>query len=118
MSSVGYVFFAYDANSTLVERRQELLGRCFASLCRFTECSTVIGIAINTPGDPPKDGSSMDLAILHTDDGVWPAEFLEKARLLRDELGFFKKPNEAQVQQEDEYPMIHKKRSRRGVRTC
>jgi len=105
------VFFTYDSNSTLEQRRHELLGRCFASLCQFTACSTVIGIAINTPGSPPKDGSSMDLAILHTDDGVWPAEFLEKARFLRDELGFFKKPNSTHMQEEDEYPMIGKKRA-------
>jgi hypothetical protein len=49
-SGIGYVFFAYDANSNLEEPMNESVGRCFASLCSLPKVSTVIGININVPG--------------------------------------------------------------------
>lgn len=102
-SGILYVFFAYDANSSLEERRHELVGRCFASLCSFPKVPTVIGININVPGDIPRFGFTTDLALLHANDGNWPEEYLEKARYFRDKMGYFKSPNETLIQ-EDEYP--------------
>jgi hypothetical protein len=103
MSSVGYVFFAYDRNSTLEERKAELVARCFALLCQFNECFTVIGIGINVPGERPRDGYSRDIVMLHTNNNEWSEEDLKQAKYCRDELGFFKSPNETFVH-EDEYP--------------
>ncbi len=105
MSEVGYVFLTYDSDSTIDDRQHELLGRCFASLCRFPEASTIIGIDINVPGESPRGGYTSDLVMLHTDDGTWPEEYLEKARFFRDELGYFRQPNETHIH-EDEYPLI------------
>ena len=102
-SNVVYVFFTYRSNSTLEARKNELLGRCLASLCRFPHVSTVIGIDINVPGELPRYGYSSDLVMLYTD-GEWPEEYLEKARFFRNKLGFFKNPNEAEIR-EDEYPI-------------
>jgi hypothetical protein len=105
-SGVGYVFLTYDADSSLKARRHELLGRCFASLCLFPDVSTVIGIDSNVPGESPRDGYTSDLVMLHTDVGVWPEECLEKAQSFRDELGYFKTPNETRIH-EDEYPVVN-----------
>jgi hypothetical protein len=101
-STVGYVFFAYDSNSTLEERRIVLLARCFAALCQFSQCLTVIGIGVNVPGERPRDGYSSDIVMLHTNN-EWSEEDLKQAKYCRDELGFFKSPNEMFVH-EDEYP--------------
>ena len=106
-SGIGYVFFAYDANSNLEERKNELVGRCFASLCSFPKVSTVIGINIHVPGDSPQFGFTTDLALLHADDENWPKEYLEKARFFRDKMGYFKSPNTSIVR-EDEYPDLIK----------
>ena len=102
-SGVGYVFFTYDADSRLEERRAELLGRCFASLCRFPEVHTVVGVNLNVPGDSPKHGFTSDLALLGSIDGKWTDDDLAQARYCRDELGFFKAPIETRIH-EDEYP--------------
>ncbi len=104
---VGYVFLAYDANSSLEARRNELIGRCFASLCQFTDISTVVGINTNVPDESPRNGYTNDLVILQRQNGEWPKEYLEKARFFRDELGCFKNPKITNVQ-EDEYPEIDK----------
>ncbi len=106
LSGVGYVFFAYDSDSSLEERQCELLGRCFAALCQFPKVSTVIGIGINVPGESPQGGYTSDLVMLHTHDGTWPEEYLENARFCRDELGYFRQPNESSVH-EDEYPLVN-----------
>jgi hypothetical protein len=103
MSSVGYVFFAYDSDSTLEERKAELVARCFASLCQFNKCFTVIGIGINVPGERPRDEYSRDIVMLQAQNNEWPEEDLKQAKYCRDELGFFKSPNETFVH-EDEYP--------------
>ena len=103
LSSVVYVFFAYDSDSTLEERRKELLDRCWASLCSFSECSTVIGIGVNVPGERPRDGFSTDLVMLHTPNNEWSEEYLKQANYCRDERGFLKSPNETHIH-EDEYP--------------
>ena len=105
MSSVGYVFFAYDSDSTLEERKSELLARCFASLCQFDECFTVIGIGVNIPGQKLRDGYSSDLVFLQTQNNQWSEEDLRQAQYCRDEFGFFKNPNKTNVH-EDEYPVI------------
>ncbi|CBN55164.1 MULTISPECIES: NERD domain-containing protein [Kamptonema] len=105
LSNVGYVFFAYDSDSTLEERKNKLLTRCVASLCRFSECFTVIGIGVNVSGDIPKHGSSTDLVMLHTKNNKWSEEELKHAKYCRDELDFFKSPNEMYVH-EDEYPTL------------
>jgi len=103
LNSVVYVFFAYDSESTLEDRRNELLARCWASLSRFRECSTVIGIGVHIPGERPRDGSSTDIVMLHTPNNEWSEEDLKQANYCRDELGFFKSPNEMHIH-EDEYP--------------
>ena len=103
LSRVVYVFFAYDSESTLEDRRNELLARCCASLCRFRECSTVIGIGVPVPGEIPRDGYSSELVMLHTPNNEWSEEDMKQAKYCRDELGFFKSPNEMHIQ-EDEYP--------------
>ena len=103
LNSVVYVFFAYDSESTLEDRRNELLDRCWASLCRFRECSTVIGIGVHVPGERPRDGYSTDLVMLHTPNNEWSEEDLKHANYCRDELGFFKSTNEMHLH-EDEYP--------------
>ncbi|OCQ99311.1 hypothetical protein AMR42_00275 [Limnothrix sp. PR1529] len=105
MSGVGYVFFAYASNSTFEERKRELLVRCFASLCQFHECSTVIGVGVNIPGQKPKYGYSSDLVLLQAQNNQWSEEDLRQAKYCRDELGFFKNPNKTQLH-EDEYPVI------------
>ncbi len=102
-SGVGYVFFVYDSDSTPEERKQELLGRCLASLCGFEECATIIGIDINKPGDVPRDGYTTDLVMLHRDEDHWPNEILEQARICRDEFGYFKQPERSHAHY-DEYP--------------
>jgi hypothetical protein len=104
LSNVGYVFFAYDSDSTLEQRRAELVARCFASLCHFPECARVIGIDINIPGESPHGGYSMDLVMLHTDRKAWPEDYLDKGRSFRDNLGYFKGPSKTSVS-EDEYPI-------------
>ena len=103
LSSVVYVFFAYDSDSTLEERRKELLDRCRASLSRFRECSTVIGIGVSVPGEIPRDGYSRELVMWHKLNNEWSEEDMKQAKYCRDELGFFKSPNEMHIQ-EDEYP--------------
>jgi len=103
LSRVVYVFFAYDSDSTLEDRRNELLGRCLASLCLFIECSTVIGIALNVPGEIPRDGYSSELVMLHTLNNEWSEEDMKWAHYCRDELGFFKSSNEMHLH-EAEYP--------------
>jgi hypothetical protein len=103
LSGVVYVFLTYDSDSNPEERKHELLGRCVASLCRFPKASTIIGININVPGELPRWGYTSDLVMLHSDDGEWPEEYVEKARLFRDELGYFLDPNETRFH-EDEYP--------------
>jgi hypothetical protein len=103
LSGVVYVFLTYDSHSNPEERNHELFGRCFASLCRFPKASTIIGIDTNVPGELPRGGYTSDLVMLHSDDGEWPNEYVEKARLFRDELGYFRDPNETRFH-EDEYP--------------
>jgi hypothetical protein len=103
LSGVGYVFFAYDSDSTPEERKQELVLRCLASLCGFEECSTIIGVDINRPGEKPRDGYTSDLVLLQRGDEPWPEEYLEKARGCRDELGYFKTPQKTHTHF-DEYP--------------
>jgi hypothetical protein len=103
LSSVGYVFFAYDSESTLEDRRNELIARCWASLCLFRECSTVIGIGVNVPGEIPRDGYSRELVMWHTLNNEWSEEDMKQAKYCRDELGFFKSPKEMHIH-EDEYP--------------
>lgn len=105
MSGVGYVFFAYDSDSTLEERKRELLARCFASLCHFHQCFTVIGIGVNVPGQQPRDGYSSDLVLLQARNNQWSEEDLRRSQFCRDELGFFKNPNKTHVHK-DEYPVI------------
>ena len=97
---VTYVFFGYSADSTPEDRKAELTARCLASLCRFPNAHTVIGIDINGPGEKPICGYTSDLVMLQTDQGAWPKEFLERAERIRDELGYFKKPNVTHVQAE------------------
>lgn len=97
------MFLTYDSDSNPEERKYELFGRCVASLCRFPKASTIIGIDINVPGELPHGGYTSDLVMLHSDDGEWPQEYVEKARLFRDELGYFRDPNETRFH-EDEYP--------------
>jgi hypothetical protein len=103
-SEVGYVFFTYDSDSTYEERKSELLGRCFAVIHQFADCSTIVGMGINVPGDSPRHGYSQDLVMLHKDSDKWPEEYLRQADHCRDELGFFKKPNITHMH-EDEYPV-------------
>lgn len=105
ISGVGYVFLAYDSNSTHEERKSELLARCFASLCQFHECFTVIGIGVNIPGQKPRDGYSSDFVLLQTRNNQWSEEDLRRAQYCRDEFGFFKNPNKTHVH-EDEYPIV------------
>ena len=105
MSGVGYIFFAYDSDSTLEERKGELLARCFASLCQFHECFTVIGVGVNVPGQKPRYGYSSDLILLQTLNNQWSEEDLRQAKYCRDELGFFKSPNKTHIH-EDEYPVL------------
>jgi hypothetical protein len=105
LSGVVYVFLTYDSDSNPEERKHELLGRCVASLCRFPKASTIIGIDINVPGELPRGGYTSDLAMLHSDDSEWPKEYVEKARIFRDELGYFRDSNENRFH-EDEFPEI------------
>jgi hypothetical protein len=65
----------------------------------------VIGIDNNIPGELPQDGYTYDLIMLHMDQGEWPEEYLEKAKLFRDGLGYFKGTNETHIY-EDEYPIV------------
>ena len=103
LSGVVYVFLTYDSDSNPEKRKYELLGRCVASLSRFPKASTIIGIDINVPGELPRGGYTSDLVMLHSDDGEWPVEYIEKARLFMDELGYFRDSNETRLH-EDEYP--------------
>lgn len=104
LNSVGYVFFTYNSDSTLEERKSELLVRCFASLFGFNTCSTIIGIGINTPGTKPNYGYSSDLVILQKPLNIeWSEEDMKQAKYCRDELGFFKNPTATSIH-EDEYP--------------
>jgi hypothetical protein len=105
LSGIVYVFLTYDSDSNPEERKHELLGRCVASLCRFPKASTIIGIDINVPGELPRGGYTSDLAMLHSDDSEWPKEYVEKARIFRDELGYFRDSNENRFH-EDEFPEI------------
>jgi hypothetical protein len=105
LSGVVYVFLTYDSDSNPEERKHELLGRCVASLCRFPKASTIIGIDINVSGELPRGGYTSDLAMLHSDDSEWPKEYVEKARIFRDELGYFRDSNENRFH-EDEFPEI------------
>jgi hypothetical protein len=105
MSGVGYVFFTYDSDSTLEERKSKLFARCFASLCQFHECFTVVGIGINIPGQKPIHGYSSELVMLQAQNNQWSEEDLRQAQYYRDEFGFFKNPNKTHVY-EDEYPVI------------
>lgn len=100
---VMYVLLAYSANSHPDDRRKELAARCFASLCRCPNASTVIGIGTNVPGEKPVGGYTGELVMLQAVEGTWPAEFLERGRLVRDTLGYFKDPNLSHIH-EDEYP--------------
>jgi hypothetical protein len=103
LSGVGYVFFAYDSDSSPEQRKQELVCRCLASLCGFEQCSTIIGVDINKPGEKPRDAYTSDLVLLQRGGEPWPEEYLEKARACRDELGYFKTPRQTHVDV-DEYP--------------
>ncbi len=98
-----YVFLAYSANTRLDDRTKEMTARCFASLCRFPNATTVIGIGVNVPGDKPVDGYSAELVMLQAPGGIWPPEFLESAKLARDALGYFQNPN-VSSRHDDEYP--------------
>lgn len=104
LNDVGYVFFTYDAHSTFEERRRELLGRCFASLCQFSECSTIIGIGVNVPGEFSRGDSSVDLVMLDSQEGIWSKDDMKKAVFFRDQVGYFKNPKQTQIH-EDEYPV-------------
>ncbi|MDS3861971.1 hypothetical protein RIF25_14295 [Thermosynechococcaceae cyanobacterium BACA0444] len=104
ISGVGYVFFAYDSDSTLEERKSELCARCYASLCQFQECFTVIGIGVNVPGQKPRHGYSSDLVFLQAQNNQWSEEDVRQAQHYRDKFGFFKNPNKTHCH-EDEYPV-------------
>ena len=104
LNDVGYVFFTLDARSTFEERRRELLGRCFASLCQLSNCSTIVGIGVNVPGEFSRGDSSVDLVMLDSQEGIWSKDDMEKAVFFRDQLGYFKNPNQTQIH-EDEYPV-------------
>jgi hypothetical protein len=104
LSGVGYVFFAYGIDSTLEERKRELLCRCFASLCQLNGCFTVIGIGVNVLGQKPVNGYSSDLVLLQAPNSQWSEEVLRQAKYCRDELGFFKNSNKTHIH-EDEYPL-------------
>ena len=114
-AKVGYVFFTYDATSSFDERRAELMARCYASLFSFIDCRTVIGMSFNKRGMVPSGGSSLDLIMLQRDTETWPDEFLEKARVCRDELGFFKKPKVTRIH-EDEYGSQTRRPRARAIR--
>jgi hypothetical protein len=105
INDVGYVFLAYGHDSTLEERKSELLARCYASLCHFHNCFTVIGIGLNIPGQKPKEGYSTDLILLKAQNNQWSDEDIRRAQYCRDEFGFFKNPNKSHLH-EDEYPVI------------
>jgi len=109
---VTYVFLAYSANTHPEDRKKELTARCFASLCRFPNASTVIGIGVNVPGEKPVGGYTSELVMLQTTEKNWPAEFLERAKLARDTLGYFKTPNITHAHH-DEYPVDVKSSKRR-----
>jgi hypothetical protein len=102
-ADVGYVFLTYDSKSSYDERLSELTARCYASLFSFVDCRSVVGMSFNKCGIVPSGGSTLDLILLHRDGNSWPDEFLEKARVCRDEFGFFKKPKARRIH-EDEYP--------------
>ena len=103
-SGVKYVFFAYDEDSHPEDRRKELVARCFASLCRFPDASTVVGLSMNVPGKRPVGGFTYDLVLLQRIQATWPEEFMPAAKRARDDLGYFKKP-EVRNSHEDEYPV-------------
>jgi hypothetical protein len=105
MNNVGYVFFCYASDSTLEERKSELVARCFASILRFSECSVIIGIGVNIPGDNPKNGYSSELVLIRPREDKWTEEDIREAEYCRDEFGFFKNPQEKRVH-EDEYPEL------------
>lgn len=88
MSGVGYVFFAYDSESTFGERKSELLARCFASLYQFGECFTVVGIGVNIPGQKPTDGYSSELVFLQTQNNQWSEEDLRQAQYCRNDSAY------------------------------
>ena len=104
-SGVGYVFFAYDSDTSAEERKQKLIFRCLAALCGLEHCSTIVGIDINKPGEKPREGYTSDLVMLRRAGEQWPEEFLEKARFCRDKLGYFRTPEESHVHL-DEYPDV------------
>lgn len=102
-SGVVYVFLAYRASYSNKERQGELLMRCYASLCHFPDCQTVIGIGTLVAGEPPDGRYPTDMIMLQTRDGAWTKGDMEKAKRSRDEFGFFKEPIITNTH-EDEYP--------------
>jgi hypothetical protein len=104
LNSIGYVFFAYDVRRTDEERRAELVGRCFASLLQLPDCSTIIGIGINVPGQLSTAGYATIIAMLQSKDGIWTKDDINQAVFFRDECGYFKDPSQVPIH-EDEYPV-------------
>lgn len=103
LSGVGYVFFVYDSDSSPEDRKIELLGRCFASLCDFEHCSSIVGININQPGEKPKEDCTNDLVLLQRVGEHWSKEILAIASICKNDFGFFKAPQNRRFHFE-EYP--------------
>lgn len=72
LNGVGYVFFVYDCDSSSEERKRELVLRCFASLCGFEQCSTIVGINMNRPGEKPRNAYTSDLVLLQRGEESFP----------------------------------------------
>jgi len=85
-NDVTYVFFAYENSSSPEERKRMLLVRCFASLCEFPGCFTVIGIGVSVAGLSLEEWELEELVPLQTQHNQWSKEYLRKAKFYRAEL--------------------------------
>jgi hypothetical protein len=101
-SRINYVFFVYDQDSALTARQSELYCRCLSTISLFPESHTVVGIGMNIPGKPPKEGSNIILCQISCEGG-WSDDTLAQSQELRDKCGYFNGPARI-VSLENEFP--------------
>ena len=100
-SSVVYVIAAFSRAEDRLSRKAELTARCYVARSRFKdEACKVVGIASERASDG-KPGLSFDLMMI--DVPVWTAELHAQAEKAKNELGFFKDPEQS-TRHHEEYP--------------
>ncbi len=98
-SKAIYVFTYFSPTESPEYRRAELMARCYSARLSVGEGITIVGVGLSDY--VPQVGSASDLIYLHFP--LWRAEDEARAKIARDELGFFARGIPTRLEY-DEFP--------------